>query len=107
MRLVGTPETSFLGTVGKVVFLGEPVEKRSSWISPVRSEQIDTQNQLGVEVYCRIQPRSLTINFDSGFVYCDPLRLRQRQNTVLTGSQERAPVNSGGSGTLSAIRCTY
>ena len=55
------------------------MEKRSSWIGPVRSEQIDTQDQLGVEVYCSIQPRPLTINFDSGFVYSDPLRLRLRR----------------------------
>ena len=45
----------------------------------MRSEQIDTQNQRGVEVYCSIQPRPLTINLDSGFVYCDPLRLRLRR----------------------------
>ena len=55
------------------------MQKRSSWIGPVRSEQIDTQNQLGVKVYCSIQPRPLAIDFDSGFVYRDPLRLRLRR----------------------------
>jgi hypothetical protein len=55
------------------------MQKRSSWIGPVSSEQIDTQNQLGVEVYCSIQPRPLTIDFDSSLVYSDPLRLRLRR----------------------------
>jgi hypothetical protein len=55
------------------------MQKRSSWVGPVSSEQIDTQNQLGVEVYCSIQPRPLAIDFDSGFVYSDPLRLRLRR----------------------------
>jgi hypothetical protein len=55
------------------------MQKRSSWIGPVSSEQIDTQNQLAVEVYCSTQPRPLTIDFDSGFVYRDPLRLRLRR----------------------------
>jgi hypothetical protein len=55
------------------------MQKRSSWIGPVSAEQIDTQNQLGVEVYCSIQPRPLAIDFDSGFVYSDPLRLRLRR----------------------------
>ncbi|SEJ18702.1 hypothetical protein SAMN05444271_1292 [Halohasta litchfieldiae] len=55
------------------------MQKRSSWISSVRSEQIDTQYQLGVEVYCSIQPRPLAINFDSSFIYHDPLRLRLRR----------------------------
>src|SRR6056297_2010162 len=55
------------------------MQKRRSWIGPMRSEQIDTQNQLGVEVYCSIQPRPLAIDFDSSFVYSDPLRLRLRR----------------------------
>ncbi len=42
------------------------------------SEDIDTENQLGVEVYCSIQPRPLAIDFDSGLAYSDPLRLRLR-----------------------------
>jgi len=54
------------------------MQQRSSWIGPVSSEQIDTQDQFGVEVYCSIQPRPLAINFDSGFVYGDPLWLRLR-----------------------------
>jgi len=45
----------------------------------VSSKQIDTQNQFGVEVYCSIQSRPLAINFDSGLVYSDPLRLRLRR----------------------------
>jgi len=55
------------------------MQKHSSWIGAMSSEQIDTQNQLGVEVYCSIQPRPLAIDFDSGFVYRDPLRLRLRR----------------------------
>ncbi len=54
------------------------MQKRSSGIGPMRSEQVDTQNQLGVEVYCSIQP-TLAINFDSSLVYGDPLRLRLRR----------------------------
>jgi len=65
--------------LGEVVFLGESMKERSSWICPVRSEQIDTQNQLGVEVYCSVQRRPLAIDLDSGFVYGDPLRLRLRR----------------------------
>jgi len=55
------------------------MQKRSSWIGAVRPEQIDTQNQLVVEVYCSIQPRPLAIDFDSGLIYGDPLRLRLRR----------------------------
>jgi len=42
------------------------------------SEDIDTENQLGVEVYCSIQSRPLAIDFDNGLAYSDPLRLRLR-----------------------------
>jgi co-chaperonin GroES (HSP10) len=74
----------------EVVFLGESMQKRSSWISAVRSEQIDTQNQLGVEVYCSIQSRPLAINFDT-----------------VSSTATRFGWASGGSGTLSATRCTH
>ena len=38
------------------------MQKRNSWIGAVSAEQIDTQNQFGIEVYCGIQSRLFGIN---------------------------------------------
>ncbi|SEP11330.1 hypothetical protein SAMN04487948_114117 [Halogranum amylolyticum] len=42
-------------------------------------EQYDVKNYLCVEVYCSVQPRPLTIKFDSGLVDSDSPRLRLRR----------------------------
>ncbi len=61
------------------MFLLDSMQKRSRRISTMASEQLYVKNQLCVDIYCSIQPRPLTVNFDSGFVNCDPLRLRLRR----------------------------
>jgi hypothetical protein len=78
----------------EIVFLGEVGQKRICWIGTVMTKQRDIENQLCVEVYCSIQPRPLTVNFDSGFVDRDPRRLRRRRvrNAV---SNSMYPVPNG------------
>lgn len=51
------------------------------------SKQLDVKNQLCLGVYCSVQPRPLAIDFDSGLVNCNPLRLR------LTGYDRCQPAN--------------
>jgi len=48
------------------------MQECSRWISAMPPEQLHVENQFCVEVYCSIQPRPLTIDFDSGFVDGDP-----------------------------------
>jgi len=55
------------------------MEKRSSRISTMSSEQFDVKNQLRLDVYCRVQSRPLAIDFDSGLVDRNPIRLRLRR----------------------------
>jgi hypothetical protein len=62
-----------------IVFLGEASQERSCWIGAVPSKQHHVENQLCVDVYCSIQPRPLTVDFDSGLANGDPLRLRRRR----------------------------
>jgi len=59
-------------SVGKIVFLTESMKKCSRWISAVTAEQFHVKNQFCVEVYCSVQPRPLTVDFDSGLVNRDP-----------------------------------
>ena len=87
--------------------LAEPTQEHRGWVGPVSSVRIDIQEYLGVEVDCKIFPKPRAVNYDSGFVYSDPLRSCQRRNGVPTGSQDLAPVNSGGSGTLPAAGCGH
>jgi len=42
---VGTPETTFLGIVREIVFLGKAVKERSRWISAMPSEQFGVKSQ--------------------------------------------------------------
>ena len=42
-------------------------------------EQLHIKEQFSIEVYCGVQPRPLTVDFDSGLVNRDPLRLRRRR----------------------------
>jgi hypothetical protein len=53
-------------SVGEIVFLTESVKERSRWISPMSSEQLHIKNQFCVEIYCSVQPRPFTVDFDSG-----------------------------------------
>ncbi len=55
------------------------MEERSSRISPMPSKQFDVKNQLCLDVYCSVQPRQLAVDFDSGLVDRNPLRLRLRR----------------------------
>jgi len=54
------------------VFLTETSEERSRWISAMSSKQLDIENQFCLKVYCGIEPRQLTIDFDGSFVNSDP-----------------------------------
>ena len=69
------------------MFLGKPMEKRSSRVGTMLSKQLDVKNQLCLDVYCSVQPRPLAIDFDSGFVNRNPLRLRLRR--VVTAVSQR------------------
>jgi len=89
----------FLGTVGWAVVLGESIQKCSSEIGPESSEQVDTQNQFGVEVYCSTHPRPPAIGFDSGLVCRDPLWLRLRW----VGRFIRSPIYSSKDNLLRAL----
>jgi len=61
------------------VFLTESVKECSRWISSMPSEQLYIKNQFCVPVYCSVQPRPFTVDFDSGLVNCDPRRRRRRR----------------------------
>ncbi|GAA0278182.1 hypothetical protein GCM10009000_111790 [Halobacterium noricense] len=61
------------------MFFLEFLQKRSRWIGAMPLKQRDIEDQLCVDVYCSIQPRPLTVNFDSSLVNGDPLRLRLRR----------------------------
>jgi hypothetical protein len=56
------------------VFLMEFMQERSCWIGAAASELLCIENHLRVEVYCSVQPRSVTVDLDSGLVYRDPRR---------------------------------
>ena len=66
----------------------QPQKGRVSRRSPVETQQLDRYyivrtdrhpESICFEVYCSVQPRPPAIDFDSGFVYSDPLRLRLRR----------------------------
>ncbi len=59
-------------SVGEIVFFGESMQKRSSWIGASTPKERDVENEFCVEVYCSVQPRSFTVNPDSGFINRDP-----------------------------------
>jgi hypothetical protein len=65
--------------VREIVFLGQSRQKRSRRIGAVATKYREVENQFCLGVYCSIQPRSLTVDLDSGFVDRDPLRLRLRR----------------------------
>jgi hypothetical protein len=67
------------------------MQKRSRRISTMPSEQLYVENQLSLDVYCSIQPRSLAVNFDSGFVDRDPRR-RSRRRVRNAFSQPMYPI---------------
>ncbi|ELZ85194.1 hypothetical protein C454_01660 [Haloferax gibbonsii ATCC 33959] len=67
------------------MFLGKSMEKRSSRVGTMSSKQFDVKNQLCLGVYCSVQPRPLTIDFDSGLVDRNPLRLRLRRVVTAVG----------------------
>ena len=58
-------------------------------VSAVPTEQRDVENQLCVEIYCSVQPRPPTVNFDNGLVNLDPRRLRCRR----VGNPVRQPTH--------------
>lgn len=78
-------------SIREIVFLTEPVQKRSRRIGAMPTKQHDIKNQLCLSIYCSVQPRPLTINFDSSLIDCDPLRLRLRR-VVSAVSQPMNPV---------------
>ncbi len=55
------------------------MEKCSSRIGTMSSKQLDVKNQLCLDIYCGVQPRPLAIDFDSGLINRNPLRLRLRR----------------------------
>jgi len=63
------------------------MEKRSSRISTMSSEQFDVKNQLRLDVYCIVQPRPLAIDFDSSLVDRNPIRLRLRRVVAASASR--------------------
>lgn len=95
-------------SVGEIVFLGESMQKRSSWIGASPPKERDIENEFRVKVYCSAHPRSIAVNPDNSFIYRDPRRLRRPQNAKRSdGPHENCVlVDVGGSGTLSASRCT-
>jgi len=60
------------------VFLGEAVEERRRWIGASPTEHGSIKQHLHFEIDCRIHPRPLTINPDSGLVDRNPRRRRRR-----------------------------
>ena len=54
------------------MFLTETGEECSRRISAMSSKQLDVENQFCLNVYRGIEPRQLTIDFDSSFVNSDP-----------------------------------
>ena len=72
-----------------MAFLHESMEKRSRRISAMSLEQCDIKNQLSFSINCSVQPRPFAVDFDSGLVDRDPLRLRRRRvrNAVRSCSQ--------------------
>ncbi|AHZ24012.1 hypothetical protein BM92_19605 (plasmid) [Haloferax mediterranei ATCC 33500] len=73
------------------MFLRESIEKRSSRIGTMPSKQFDVKKQLCLGVYCSVQPRPFAIDFDSGLIDRNPLRLRLRW-VVTAVSQPMYPV---------------
>lgn len=61
------------------MFLTKSMEKRSCWIGAVPSEQSHVKDQLCIEIFDSVQPRSLVVNFDGGLGNCDPRRLHRRR----------------------------
>jgi hypothetical protein len=75
----------------------------------VAAERFDVEKQLRIDVYPSKQPGSLTVAPDSGFVDCDPRRLRRHRNARRSGwlYESFTLVNGGGSRTLSDALWTY
>jgi hypothetical protein len=66
-------------SLGEIVFLVDSMQKRSCWIGAVSAEQLGVENQLCIEFYCKLNPRPLAVDFDSGLVNRDPRGLRPRR----------------------------
>jgi len=90
------------------MFLGQLMQKCSGWIGGSSSKYSDIKNESRVYVYCSVHPRPVTVNLDSDFTNGDPRRLRRPQNAKRSDGPHESPalVDVGGSGTLSASRCT-
>lgn len=61
------------------MFLTDSVEKRNRRIGSMTLEQRNVKNHFYVEVYCSVQPRTLTVDCDSSLVDRNPLRFRLRR----------------------------
>ncbi len=58
---------------GEIVFLGESMQKLSSWIGVSSSKERDIENQLGAEDNCIICPRPKAANINRYMTNCGPL----------------------------------
>ncbi len=75
--------------VREIVFLGQSRQKRSCRISAMPIKHFDIKQQFCFGVYCIVHPRPLAVDFDSGFVHCDPRRRCRRR----VGDAVRYPMN--------------